>query len=37
MDFKEKQLRRVRKQRVVFKKLENVESANRSWFKEVSN
>ena len=34
-DSKEKQLKRFGDQHVVFKRLENVESANRSWFDEV--
>ncbi|GBC48558.2 kinase-like domain-containing protein [Rhizophagus irregularis DAOM 181602=DAOM 197198] len=33
-DLKEKQLKRYRGHNVVLKKLENVESANRSWFEE---
>ncbi|CAB4408847.1 unnamed protein product [Rhizophagus irregularis] len=33
-DSKEKQLKRFGGQRVILKKLENVESANRSWFEE---
>ncbi|CAB4409587.1 unnamed protein product [Rhizophagus irregularis] len=33
-DSKEKQLRRLGGHKVVLKKLENVESANRSWFEE---
>src|SRR5437762_1344328 len=36
-DSKEKQLKRLRGHKVVLKKLENVESANRSWFEEVYN
>ena len=36
-DYKEKQLKRSGTQTVVLKKLENVESANRSWFEEVFN
>ena len=31
----EKQLKRIGIQKVILKKLENVESANRSWFEEV--
>jgi hypothetical protein len=34
---KEKQLKRFGAQKVILKKLENVESANRSWFDEVYN
>jgi hypothetical protein len=34
-DSKEKQLKRVGRWNVILKKLENVESANRSWFEEV--
>ncbi|GET66842.1 kinase-like domain-containing protein [Rhizophagus irregularis DAOM 181602=DAOM 197198] len=33
-DSKEKQLKRFGRQKVILKKLENVESANRSWFEE---
>jgi hypothetical protein len=36
-DTKEKQLKRYGRHDVVLKKLENVESANRSWFEEVCN
>jgi hypothetical protein len=36
-DSKEKKLRRIGEQYVILKKLENVESANRSWFEEVYN
>ena len=36
-DSKEQQLQRFGRQRVVLKKLENVESANQSWFEEVCN
>ena len=36
-DSKEKQLKRFGGQYVILKKLENVESANRSWFEEVYN
>ena len=32
---KESQLKRFGRQNVILKKLENVESANRSWFEEV--
>src|SRR5262249_15163313 len=34
-DSKEKQLKRFGGEQVVLKKLENIESANRSWFDEV--
>jgi hypothetical protein len=34
-DYDENQLKRFGEQQVVLKKLENVESANRSWFEEV--
>src|SRR5438132_1565354 len=36
-DSKEQQLKRSGKKNVVLKKLENVESANQSWFEEVCN
>jgi hypothetical protein len=36
-DFKEQQLERCGTIRVILKKLENVESANQSWFEEVCN
>jgi hypothetical protein len=36
-DSKEKKLKRFEKESVILKKLENVESANRSWFEEVYN
>jgi hypothetical protein len=36
-DSKEKQLKRFGEENVILKKLENVESANRSWFEEVCN
>ena len=36
-DSKNQQLKRFGEQAVVLKKLENVESANRSWFEEVCN
>ena len=36
-DNKVKQLKRYGRNKVVLKKLENVESANRSWFEEVHN
>ena len=36
-DSKEKQLKRCKGHNVVLKKLENVESANKSWFEEVCN
>jgi hypothetical protein len=36
-DLKEKQLKRLGGQKVILKKLENVENANRSWFEEVCN
>ena len=36
-DNKVKQLKRYGGHEVVLKKLENVESANRSWFEEVHN
>ena len=36
-DSKEKQLKRFGDQSVVLKRLENVESANQSWFEEVCN
>ncbi|POG66298.1 hypothetical protein GLOIN_2v366378 [Rhizophagus irregularis DAOM 181602=DAOM 197198] len=34
-DFKKKQLKRFEWQEVILKRLENVESANKSWFEEV--
>jgi hypothetical protein len=36
-DPKKQQLKRYRTKKVILKKLENVESANRSWFEEVCN
>jgi hypothetical protein len=36
-DSKEKKLKRLKNRSVILKKLENVESANRSWFEEVYN
>ena len=36
-DYEKKQLKRFKKHEVIVKKLENVESANQSWFEEVCN
>ena len=36
-DSKEQQLKRFENQQVVLKRLENIESANQSWFEEVCN